>query len=83
MLKNLPDFLEHYSSKGGGHKALSPSSKEAGSPKTIVITSAGLRAADIVRYLILSIETTTFVSSGFTDTLKGFARISDKGACGG
>ncbi len=52
MLKNLPDFLEHYSSRGAGHEFLSSSAKQAGSPHTIVVTSAGLRAADIARYAI-------------------------------
>ena len=53
MLKNLPDFLKHYSSRGGGHEFSASSSKEAGSPHTIVVTSAGLRAADVARYAIL------------------------------
>ncbi|KAK0510118.1 hypothetical protein JMJ35_007512 [Cladonia borealis] len=51
MLKNLPEFLEHYSSRGADHKFLSSSLEQAGSPHTIVVTSAGLRAADIARVL--------------------------------
>lgn len=83
MLKNLPDFLEHYSSRGEGHKFLSSSPKQAGSPHTIVVTSAGLRAADIARYAILLTGKTILVQWGFTDIAKGFAYISDKGVCGG
>ena len=48
-----------------------------------MVTSAGLRAADIVRYIMSLSEKTFFVPLGFTDILKGFACISDKGACGG
>ena len=48
-----------------------------------MVTSAGLRAADIVRYIISLSKTTTFVPSDLTDILKNFACISDKGACGG
>lgn len=83
MLKNLPEFLEHYSSGGGGHKFLSSSPEQAGSPHTIVVTSAGLRAADIARYAILLSRKRTFVQWPFTDVAKGFAYISDKGFSGG
>ena len=67
MLKNLPGFLEHYS------KFLSPSLEQAGSPHTIVVTSAGLRAADIARYAILLTRKRVFVQWGLTDVAKGFA----------
>lgn len=83
MLKDLPGFLEHYSSRGGGHKFLSSSPEQAGSPHTIVVTSAGLRAADIARYAILLTRRRMFVQWGFTDVAKGFAYTSDKGVCGG
>ena len=81
MLKNLPEFLKHYSSGGGGHKFLSLSPEQAGSPHTIVVTSAGLRAADIARYAMLLSRKRTFVQ--WADVAKGFAYISDKGFCGG
>ena len=81
MLKNLPEFLKHYSSGGGGHKFLSSSPEQTGSPHTIVVTSAGLRAADIARYAMLLSRKRTFVQ--WADVAKGFAYISDKGFCGG
>jgi len=43
----LPDFLEKFA---GNPKKLSSSNKKNGSPHTIIITAAGLRAADIARY---------------------------------
>ena len=48
-LQDMPNFLEHYSRKGAGSLALSSASQKPGSPHTLVITSAGLRAADITR----------------------------------
>lgn len=50
-LQALPSFLEHYSPKAGKSIALSSASEQPGSPHTLVITSAGLRAADITRAL--------------------------------
>ncbi|KAI5867443.1 U3-containing 90S pre-ribosomal complex subunit-domain containing protein [Durotheca rogersii] len=44
-LENLPDFLEQFADP----KRLCEAPKQNGSPHTIVVTSAGLRAADIVR----------------------------------
>lgn len=49
-LQNLPDFLEHYASTSGQTKRLSTASKLKGAPHTIVVTGAGLRAADMARY---------------------------------
>ncbi|KAK3172775.1 hypothetical protein OEA41_006100 [Lepraria neglecta] len=51
ILQNMPDFLDRYSSRTKGGKSLSTASKKTGSPHTLVITSAGLRAADITRAL--------------------------------
>ena len=48
-LQDMPSFLEHYNPKAGGSMALSSASRNPGSPHTLVITSAGLRAADITR----------------------------------
>lgn len=45
--ENLPEFLEAFAEDP---KALSEASKEKGAPHTIVVTGAGLRAADLVRY---------------------------------
>ncbi|KAL2037910.1 hypothetical protein N7G274_009385 [Stereocaulon virgatum] len=50
-LQNMPDFLDRYSTRIEGGKSLSTASKKPGSPHTLVITSAGLRAADITRAL--------------------------------
>lgn len=49
----MPSFLEHYNPKAAGNMALSSASKKLGSPHTLVITSSGLRAADITRALRL------------------------------
>lgn len=49
-LQDMPSFLEHYNPKVGSSLALSSASKNPGSPHTLVITSAGLRAADITRW---------------------------------
>jgi protein CMS1 len=43
-LENLPAFLEHFAGD-----SLSAASKAKGTPHTLVIASAGLRAADITR----------------------------------
>lgn len=45
-LDNLPDFLEKFS---GGAEALKKTPKQKGSPHTLVVAEAALRAADIVR----------------------------------
>jgi protein CMS1 len=47
VLENLPAFLESYITAS----TLSTAPKESGTPHTIVITAAGLRAADTVRTL--------------------------------
>ena len=73
MLNNLPEFLEHYNSSGGGHKFLASSLEQAGSPHTIVIASAGLRAADIARYAISLTRKGPFVQWDLTDFVKDFA----------
>lgn len=48
LLPNLPQFLDNYNSARS--KSLSFASKKLGAPHTLVVTSAGLRAADITRY---------------------------------
>lgn len=52
LLKDLPGFLEHHSSKLPQSKNLSTASKKKGAPHTIVITSAGMRAADVTRFVL-------------------------------
>ena len=47
----LPDFLEHFAGTTKRKKKLSQSLPSAGSPHTLVITGAGLRAADLTRAL--------------------------------
>lgn len=48
LLPDLPHFLDKY--KVGRPKSLSFASKKLGAPHTLVVTSAGLRAADVTRY---------------------------------
>lgn len=53
---NLPSFLEHFAIKKSGKKGskgdgVSWSPKEVGSPHTLVVTGAGMRAADLTRVL--------------------------------
>ncbi|KAG5928216.1 csm1-like protein [Claviceps africana] len=45
-LANLPAFLENFS---GGREKLTEIPEDEGSPHTLIVTSAGLRAADICR----------------------------------
>ena len=52
-LLHFPAYLKHYASDHSGSTALSAASKKKGSPHTLVVTSAGLRAADIARSFIL------------------------------
>lgn len=47
---NLPDFLETFSTDP---KKLWEAPKKKGAPHTIIVAGAGLRAADIVRYVSL------------------------------
>jgi protein CMS1 len=47
-LDKLPDFLKVFSPKG---LDLSKASEKKGTPHTLVISAAALRAADVVRYL--------------------------------
>lgn len=46
-LAKLPEFLEKFS---GGEENLKEPPKKKGSPHTLIVAGAGLRAADIVRY---------------------------------
>ncbi|MCJ1263315.1 hypothetical protein MMC22_003185, partial [Lobaria immixta] len=51
LLEYLPKFLDHYSSLSGISKNLATASKKPGAPHTLVIVSAGLRAANVARAL--------------------------------
>jgi protein CMS1 len=46
-LENLPEFLEKFA---GEKEKLDQATKVFGAPHTIVVSAAGLRAADAVRY---------------------------------
>ena len=46
-LENLPEFLETFSKDP---KELGDASKKNGSPHTLIVAGAGLRAADLIRY---------------------------------
>jgi len=48
-LENLPGFLEAFSEDA---KTLGEAPEENGSPHSIIVAAAGLRAADVVRYVI-------------------------------
>ena len=50
LLHDLPGFLDRYCCREGQKNGLSLASEKMGAPHTIVVTSAGLRAADIIRY---------------------------------
>ena len=50
ILDNLPEFIKEFSSCIGESTKLPLSLKDTGSPHTVVVTAAGLRAADITRY---------------------------------
>ncbi|MCJ1296368.1 hypothetical protein MMC34_007934 [Xylographa carneopallida] len=51
ILDNLPEFIKEFSSCIGESTKLPLSLKDTGSPHTVVVTAAGLRAADITRSL--------------------------------
>ncbi|KAI9784725.1 MAG: hypothetical protein M1816_000728 [Peltula sp. TS41687] len=50
-LDNLPDYLEHFSEKRNEEEGLAWAPTAKGTPHTIFITGAGLRAADLTRAL--------------------------------
>jgi protein CMS1 len=47
-LENLPEFLETFAEDA---KKLGEAPKAKGEPHTLIVASAGLRAADLVRYV--------------------------------
>ena len=52
LLLNLPEFLDRFCNQPGQTKNISLASEKKGAPHTIVVTSAGLRAANITRYVV-------------------------------
>jgi len=52
--ENLPAFLERFAECGD--KKLWGSSKMVGSPHTLIVAGAGLRAADLTRLVLLNLE---------------------------
>ena len=59
-LADLPDFLEHFFTASAQAPSMTSAPKQKGSPHTIVVTGAGLRAADLTRSVspILIVSTT-------------------------
>ena len=56
ILENLPEYLDWCVQKSEKSKNMSTASKKPGSPHTLVVTGAGLRAADATRYVRESIK---------------------------
>lgn len=71
MLEYLPKFLDHYSSLSGNSKILATASKQPGAPHTLVIVSAGLRAANVAR-LVFSLLFHLLVTEGIFRALRTF-----------
>jgi hypothetical protein len=80
-LDKLPDFLKAFSPKGAD---LSKASEKKGTPHTLVVSAAALRAADVVRYAqwIVSMahqSTHTFIGAD-SWMIQGASRIPDEGS---
>lgn len=60
-LENLPEFLESFA---GESEKLEAATKKTGSPHTIIVAGAGLRAADLVRYELFQLSGCSSVSRG-------------------
>lgn len=54
VVGNLPSFLEYECSASCNSGDLKAASKAFGTPHTIVVTSSGMRAADLTRFVIYS-----------------------------
>lgn len=67
-LENLPDFLASFCD--GGRPQLSAAPSANGAPHTIIVTGAGLRAADLVRALRPFQTATSTVSKLFAKHIK-------------
>jgi len=53
-LENLPGFLEQFAGEGEA-KRLGEAPAEKGAPHTIIVAGAGLRAADLVRWVAVTV----------------------------
>lgn len=51
VAENLPDFLEYSSSVSRDYRDLKEASKAFGTPHTLIVTSSGMRAADLTRFV--------------------------------
>ena len=69
-LAQLPDYLKAYSPEKGAR--LGSASEEKGSPHTLVIASAGLRAADLVRCVFLSLLVHCMTNDVYYSALRSF-----------
>lgn len=69
-LAQLPDYLKAYSPEKGAR--LGRASEEKGSPHTLVIAPAGLRAADLVRWVFLSLLVHCMANDVYYSALRSF-----------
>lgn len=51
---NLPAFLENNCSTTHDHRNLKAASEAFGTPHTLIVTSSGMRAADLTRFVMCS-----------------------------
>lgn len=68
-MDNLPAYLESFCRNPD---SLKKSSKKNGAPHTIIVTGAGLRAANLVRFVHLKLQI-PFARLTFYRALRGFA----------
>lgn len=68
-LENLPAYLESFCRNPD---SLKKSSKKNGTPHTIIVTGAGLRAANLVRFVLL-LTRVRFALLTVNRALRGFA----------
>ncbi|KAL8705916.1 MAG: hypothetical protein Q9201_000971 [Fulgogasparrea decipioides] len=51
LIQGLPSFLEQFAQHDGRSGSLSLAARTPGAPHTLMLTAAGLRAADLIRYI--------------------------------
>ena len=54
VAENLPAFLEINCSVAHDHRDLKEASEASGAPHTLIVTSSGMRAADLTRFVVYS-----------------------------
>lgn len=54
VAENLPSFLEINCSATHDHRDFKEASKTFGTPHTLIVTSSGMRAADLTRFVVYS-----------------------------